>query len=150
MAYLKAEELVSGQEGRAYAQIDGRNEEMLYLKDIEATIKKTKSDVKVLGKRGVQKKTTGWTGTGSMTVYYVTSVFRKMMTDYIRTGIDTHFDIVVVNDDPLSGFGTQTVVLKNCNLDSVILAKIDTGSDELDEKMDFTFEDVEILDEFTV
>ena len=33
MAYLKAEELISGQEGRAYAQIGGKNEEMLYLKE---------------------------------------------------------------------------------------------------------------------
>ena len=149
MAYLKAEELISGQEGRAYAQIGGKNEEMLYLRNITATVTKSKSDVRTLGKRGVQKKATGWSGAGSMSVYYVTSVFRKLMTDYIRTGIDTYFDIVVTNDDPASGFGSQTVVLKNCSLDDVILAKLDVGQSELAEDMKFTFNDVEILDAFS-
>ena len=122
---------------------------MLYLKSITATVSKNKSDVKVLGKRGSQKKTIGWNGTGSMSVYYVTSKFRALMVNYIRTGVDTYFDIVVTNDDPTSGFGAQTVVLKNCNLDSVALAKLDVTQSELDESMNFTFSDVEILDEFS-
>ena len=38
-----------------------------------------------------------------MTIYYVTSLFRELMLDYIRSGKDTYFDLVVVNDDPNSG-----------------------------------------------
>ena len=84
-----------------------------------------------------------------MTVYYVTSRFRALMVDYIRTGVDTLFDIVVTNDDPSSGFGSQTVVLKNCNLNSIALAKLDVGQNELSEEMSFSFDNVEILDEFS-
>ena len=52
-----------------------------------------------------------------MTVYYVTSLFRQLMLQYMKDGVDTYFDIVVINDDPQSAFGSQSVVLKNCNLD---------------------------------
>ena len=33
--FLKAEQIVSGQAGRAYANIDGRNQELLYLKFVQ-------------------------------------------------------------------------------------------------------------------
>ena len=84
-----------------------------------------------------------------MTVYYVTSLFRQLMLDYMKNGVDTYFDIVVINEDPQSGFGSQSVVLKNCNLDKVVLAKLDVAEDFLDEELSFTFDDAEILQPFT-
>ncbi len=148
MAYLQAQNLISGQEGRAYCQLDGRNEELLYLKDIVATVKKKKTAVRTLGKRGEQYRAAGFSGEGKMTVYYVSGYFRKMMLDYMKTGQDLYFDIVVINDDPLSSFGAQTVILKNCNLDSVVLAKLDVKSEALEEELSFTFEDAEITESF--
>ena len=71
------------------------------------------------------------------------------MLDYIKTGRDFWFDLYVVNEDPQSSAGKQSVMLKNCNLDSVIIAKFDASSDDmLEEEMPFTFSDVELLDEF--
>lgn len=148
MAFLKAGDTISGQEGRAYATINGLVEEMFYVKTLEATVEKNKTDVKTLGKRGTQHKANGWTGTGSMTIYYVTSRFRQLMLDYIKTGKDTYFDITVVNEDEGSSIGKQTVVLRDINLDSVIMAKVDTESEVLEEDTDFTFEDVDVLDQF--
>lgn len=148
MAFLKAGDTISGQEGRAYATINGQVEEMFYVKTLEATVEKNKTDVKTLGKRGTQHKANGWTGTGSMTIYYVTSRFRQLMLDYIKTGKDTYFDITVVNEDEGSSIGKQTVVLRDVNLDSVIMAKVDTESEVLEEDTDFTFEDVDVLDQF--
>ena len=145
---LAAGDTLSGQSGKATATINGSVEEMFYLKDIEATLEKNKTEVKTLGKRGVQNKAAGWTGTGSMTLYYVTSLFRKQAIDYVKTGRDTNFTITIVNDDPGSSVGKQTIVLYNCNIDSVILAKLDVESDVLDESIDFTFDDVDILDAF--
>lgn len=149
MGFLKAGDTISGQEGRAYATINGQVEEMFYVKTLEATAEKNKTEVKTLGKRGVQNKANGWKGSGKMTIYYATTRFRQLMLDYIKTGKDTYFDIQIVNEDPTSSIGKQTVVLKNVNLDSVLVAKIDTESDVLDEDMDFTFDDVDILDSFT-
>ena len=83
-----------------------------------------------------------------MTIYYVTSLFRKMALQYIKTGVPAYFDLTVTNNDPGSSVGTQTVILKNCTLDSVIVAKFDVESEVLDESVEFTFDDVDILDEF--
>lgn len=140
---LRAKDTISGQEGRAYTTIDGNNEEMFYIKSLEAKVEKEKAEMKALGRIGVQHKSTGWTGTGSMTIYYVTSAFRELMAKYINEGKDTYFDITVINEDPNSTVGKQTVTLKNVNLDSVVIAKLDTDSEMLDEDIDFTFDGVE-------
>ena len=42
----------------------------------------------------------------------------------------------------------QTIVLEGVNLDKVIMAKLDTESDILDEEVSFTFENVRVLDSF--
>ncbi len=144
MGFLKAGDVISGQEGTAYATINGQNHPMFYIKKIEATAEKKKKEIKTLGKRGTQNKAVGWNGKGSMTIYYVTSLFRQLMYDYIKTGRDTYFDIAVTNDDPTSTIGVQEVILKNVNLDKVVMAKLDIDGEELDEDMDFTFDDVEL------
>ena len=149
MSYLTAENLVSGQEGRAYVKLDGQNRELLYLKNVTATVTKHKQSVRTLGRRGDQFKSAGFSGSGKMTVYYVTSLFRQLMLEYMKNGVDTYFDIVVINEDPQCGFGRQSVVLKNCNLDKVVLAKLDVAEDFLDEELSFTFDDAEILQPFT-
>lgn len=149
MSFLKAGDTISGQEGRAYATINGQVEEMFYIRTLEATIEKQKTEVRTLGRRGVQHKASGWNGTGTMTIYYVTSLFRQLMLDYIRNGRDVYFDITIVNEDPTSSIGRQTVVLKGVNLDSVMAARLDTETEVLDEEIGFTFDDVDIMDSFT-
>lgn len=146
--FLRAGDTISGQEGKATANINGIITDMFYLKNLEATFEKTKTEIKTLGKRGTQHKTTGWSGTGSMNIYYVTSAFRKMALKYAKEGKDTYFDITITNEDPTSTVGKQTIVLYNCNLDSIVLAKLDVEADTLDEDVDFTFDDFDILDEF--
>ncbi|MGG3278862.1 phage tail tube protein [Paenibacillus solani] len=146
--FLKAIDTISGQEGRAFATINGRNEELFYIQTLEATVDKQKAEIKTLGRRGVQHKATGWTGSGSMTIYYVTSLFRQMMYDYIKTGKDVYFDITITNEDPSSSIGTQTVTMKGCNLDSVVMASLDTESEALTEDLDFTFDDVDLGQSF--
>ena len=149
MGYLQAKDIVSGQEGRAYATFDGVVEEMFYVKSIEATAEKQKEEVKVLGKRGTQSKAAGWTGTGTMTIYYTTSRFRQLMLRYIKDGIDTYFDIQIINDDSTTDIGRQASVLRNVNLDSVTVAKLDTESSLLDEEISFTFDDYDLQESFT-
>lgn len=147
--YLLARDVISGQEATAQAIINGEIVDLFMAKSIEATFTKRKSEVRTLGKRGTQNKTTGWTGTGTLTVYYVSSVFRKMALDYIKNGKDLYFTLVVVNRDPTSTIGSQTMALYNCNLDATTLAKFDTEADALDESMSFTFDDAEMLQGFT-
>lgn len=145
---LLASDTVNGQEGKAYATINGRVEEMFFVKDLEAKVEKQKTEIKTLGRRSTQHKANGWTGTGSATLYYVSTLFRNMMLQYMKTGKDTYFDMQIINEDPTGTIGKQTIVLKRVNIDSVIMAKLDVESETLEEDIDFTFEDVEMLDAF--
>ena len=148
MSYLKAGDIISGQEGKVTAKINGVVETMAFVKNIEAIMEKQKSQIRVLGHRGTQNKTTGWSGTGSMNIYYITPLFRAMALKYAKTGVDTNFELTIENDDPSSTVGKQTTVLYGCNIDSTVLAKLDVDNTELDEDCDFTFDDFDILDQF--
>lgn len=149
MKNLEGLNAITGREGRAYAKIDGNNEEMFFAKSIEATVEKTKATVKAIGKRMAGHKTTGAEGTGSMTLYYLSPLFRTLLAQWKETGRDAYFDIVVENDDRESAAGRQQVLLSGVNLDSTVLAKLDGDSDDpLEEDVDFTFEDFEIMTPF--
>lgn len=148
MAILKASDTICGKEGFAQANIEGQIYKLFYIKSLEATMEKNKAEIQTIGSRATQHKTTGWSGSGSMTVHYITSIFRKKAIEYIKTGKDLYFDLIVTNDDKSSDAGKQTMALYNCNLDSTILAKLDIDDDALEEDMDFTFDDAEILEEF--
>ncbi|OBZ08604.1 phage tail tube protein [Bacillus sp. FJAT-26390] len=149
MAFLNAGDTISGREGKAFTVINNSREEMFYVKTLEASIEKQKAEIKTLGHRGLQHKATGWSGTGTMTIYYVTTKFRQMMLDYVKTGVDAYFDIVIMNEDSSSATGKQTVVLNKVNLNKVIIGKLDTESEALEEEIEFTFEGVDIQDSFT-
>ena len=151
--YLKAGDTISGQEAVATMLVknpDGTTtvETMFWAKNLNSTVEIEKTDVFTLGRRGKQSKPTGWTGSGDMTIYYITSLFRRMIIQYIKTGSPVYFDMTITNDDPASSVGAQTTVLKNCSLDSVTIAKLDVETQVLDETVNFTFDDVDMLDEF--
>ena len=152
MSYLKAGDTISGQEAVATMLVHGTDgntvENMFWAKNLEATAEMKKTEVYTLGKRGAQNKPTGWSGSGSMTIYYVTSLFRNMVLQYIKTGRPVYFDLTVTNNDPGSTVGNQTVVLKNCSLDSITIAKFDVESEVLDESVSFTYDDVDMLESF--
>lgn len=153
MSYLKAGDTISGQEAVATMLVhnpDGTTsvENAFWAKNLESSVEIQKTEVRTLGKRGAQNKPNGWSGSGNMTIYYVTSLFRRMVLQYIKTGIPMYFDLMVTNNDPGSSVGMQTVVLKDCSLNTVTLAKFDVDSEVLDETVDFTFDDVDMLDEF--
>ncbi|KOP66651.1 phage portal protein [Bacillus sp. FJAT-18019] len=149
MAFLRANDTISGQEGKAFVKIGERMEEMFYIKTLEATVEKEKAELKTMGQRAVQHKAIGWKGSGTMTIYYVTTLFRELMMEYIQTGKDVYFMIEVRNEDPGSATGRQTVILEGVNLDSVIMASLDTEAEALEEEVAFTFENVRIETPFT-
>lgn len=148
MGYLKAGDVISGQMGVAFLTINGKNEEMFYLKDLEAVVEKEKTAIRVMGKKGDQQKTTGASGTGSMTIYAVTSIFAKMAEDLLKHGKDTYFQIKTTNDDPDSTIGRQSILLKNVNLDSLPVVNLDVDAEALEQSMDFTYDDLDLLEQF--
>ena len=149
MNILQAEDTVNGREGTVTAVIDGQVVELMELSNININIQKNKTEFKALGTRNTQNKTTGWKGTGSMTVRYVSSRWAEMIEKYIKTGIDTYFTIVVTNEDPGSKTGKQVIQILGCNMDSMDIAKLDVDSEILDHDFDFTFNDMNVLNSFS-
>lgn len=147
--YLNGRDVVSGQEGEAYMTIDGAVKLMFAVRNIRATVTKQKTEIRTLGRRGVQHKTNGWSGTGSMEIFYVTSDFLKMIKQYKDTGRDTYFDIQTINDDPTTTVGRQEVTLIDVNLDSVDIAALDAENDTLTQSINFTFDDFDTGEMFT-
>ena len=147
---MSAKDTISASLAECFATINGRRYNILQLINLEATMEKTKTEVPIMGKTGKGNKSTGWKGTGSATLHYNTSIFRELAYEYKKTGQDVYFDIQLTNEDPTSSVGRQTVILKDCNFDSVLLAKADADADYLDESMDFTFEDFEIPQKFSL
>lgn len=147
--FMKAEDAISGKEGALYATIDGETIQVAECKNVSAKITKNKTEFKALGYRGTQHKATGWSGTGTLVVHYATSRFAKMMIDYAKNGTDQYFTLQIINDDPTSGIGRQTVNLYDVNLDESEVAKLDTDADFLDQSMNFTFSDIDMTDEFS-
>lgn len=147
---MNAKDSVSSSLAECFVTIEGRRLNFMQAINVEANFEKTKSEVPILGKTGKGNKSTGWTGSGSATFHYNTSIFRKLMQRYKETGEDIYFDMQVTNEDPTSSVGRQTVILKDCNIDGGVLAKFDADGEYLDEDMDFTFEDFEMPEEFAM
>lgn len=147
---MKAQDSISGSQAECYVTIKGRRYNFMQAISLEANIDKTKTEVPILGKTGKGNKSTGWKGTGSATFHYNTSIFREILEIFKNTGEDIYFDIQVTNEDPTSSVGRQTVILKDCNLDGGMLTKFDADSEYLDEDCDFTFEDFEIPEKYSM
>lgn len=145
---MLSKDAVSASLAECFVTIGDRRYNFMQAINLEAKFDKEKSEIPILGKTGKGNKTTGWKGTGSATFHYNTSIFRKMMLDYKRTGRDTYFDIQITNEDPTSSAGRQTIILEDCNIDGGILAKFDADSEYRDEDMDFTFEDFSMPEKF--
>lgn len=147
---MNAKDTISASLAECFVTIEGNRYNFMQAINLEAEFTKNKSEIPILGKTGKGNKATGWSGSGSATFHYNTSIFRELAYRYKQTGEDVYFDIQVTNFDPTSSVGRQTVILKDCNLDGGLLAKFDADAEYLDEDMDFTFEDFEIPEKFTL
>lgn len=144
----KARNTISAREATAYITINGQNHRLFYAKKVEAKIKKNKVEIRAMGSRGVGHKATSWTGTGTMTIYEITSMFKQMFINYANSGRDLFFSLKVSNEDPSTGYGRETKVLTECNFDEITIALMDTEDKVLEQELAFTFEGVELLETF--
>lgn len=145
---LKADDTINGAEGTATMIVDGRVEELFEARSVEATVELNVADIRTLGNRMTQHKPTGASGSGSMTIYYISSRFARMVVDYLKTGRIPKFDLIVKNEDPSSATGKQLSKLSGCLINGADLGRLDIESDALETTVDFTFDDADLLQEF--
>lgn len=148
MAYMLARDALNGKEGRAFVTINGRQIELFNCKNVKLEYSVESSDFKVVGTRKVQKKTTGITYTGNMTIVYGTDEFKRLVRDYIKTGAPPFFDLQVTNLDPATSVGAQTAVARDCLINSGVFAQLDSDTDFLQEDIGFSYTDIDFLDTF--
>ena len=148
MSFLLERDALNGKTGKAFLTVNGRNNELFSIKKFQSDGEFQESDFKVVGTTLVQKKTTGVTLTGSMTIYYGTPLFLDMLQTYLKTGTLPYFTIQITNDDPSATVGTQTVALYNCKLSKVPVAMLDADAEWLEEEVTFSYTNLEVLNAF--
>lgn len=146
---MNALDAVSGSLANAYVTIDGSRYLLMNLINFEGNMEVNNTEVPILGKTGKGNKPAGWTGTWSATLHYNTSIFRKVLYTYKKTGYMPPMEIQTTNADGGSATGTQSIIYKNCLINGGILSKIDVEADYLDEELEGTFDDWEMPTEFT-
>ncbi len=148
-AIMKAKDSVSARLAQCYVKIEDERYNFAQAINLEARMDKNKIEVPILGQTGYGNKAAGWSGTGSATFHFNTSIFRKLLLRYKDTGEDIYFDIEITNHDPTANVGSQTVILEDCNLDGGLVAKFDADGTYLEDEYDFTFENWRMPGEFT-
>lgn len=149
MQTMNAWDAISASKAECFVTIEGNRYNFMQAINLEAKIEKTKTEVPILGRVMKGNKTVGLKGSGSATFHFNTSIFRRLLYDFQKTGKDVYFDIQVTNEDPTATVGRQTVILKDCNLDGGTVAKFDADADYLEDEFDFTFESWEMPETFT-
>lgn len=145
---MLSKDAVSAKLAECFITIEGRRYNAMHAINLEANFKKLKKKVPILGRTGLGNKSTGWEGTGKATFHFNTSIMRELMLKFKDTGSDVYFDIQITNEDPTSDAGRQTIILLGCNIDGGVLAKFDADGDNLEETIDFTFEDFKMPEKF--
>ena len=148
MAFLLERDALNGKSGSAVMTVDGENHELFQMKKFQSDAEFQESDFKVVGTTLVQKKTTGVTLTGTMTIYYGSPYFIKLLQDYLKTGKLPYFTLQITNDDPGTTVGKQIVALYNCKLSEVPVAMLDADTDWLEEEVSFSYTGLEVLNYF--
>lgn len=148
MSFLLERDALNGKSGSGFMTINGENHEMFSMKKFQSDAEFQESDFKVVGTTLVQKKTTGVSLTGSMTLYYGSPYFLQMLVDYLKTGKLPYFTLQIKNDDPSTSVGTQTIVFYNVKLSKLPVAKLDADAEFLDMEVSFSYTHIEVLDWF--
>ena len=147
-AFLLERDALNGKEGMGFANIEGRNIEMFGLRKFRADAEFQEEDFVVVGTRLVQKKTSGVSYTGSMTIYYGTPEFKRLVLDYHKTGKLPYFTLQITNDDPATSVGAQVVAFYGVKLQKLPIAMLDAETSKLTEEISFSYTGFELLSSF--
>lgn len=112
MSFLLERDALNGKSGSGFLKINGENHQMFGMKKFQSDAEFQEEDFKVVGTTLVQTKTTGVKLTGTMTLYYGSPYFLKLLDEYLKTGKLPYFTMQIENDDPSTTVGTQTQILR--------------------------------------
>ena len=148
---IKTADSVSARMAECYATINGTRYNFAQIVNAEFKTTKKKGSIPRMGAIMDGHRSYGMEGTFSGTMIYNQSVTRQMVQSFKNSGVDTYFDVQVINDDPASEVGRMSITYFGCNTDEDILSKFNaaTDSEYLDEDISGTFEDFNINQGFS-
>jgi len=155
MGYLKAGDVISGQQATVMVTVYDETgtqksvAECFEIKNIKATVSLNNVEVNTISAPGVQHKQKGWTGSGTAECYMASSRWNDIVMKYIKDAKTYTFTIVINNTDASSTIGTQSVQLKDCKISELDIAAADVDADFLTHTLNFTFDDADMLSQFT-
>lgn len=117
------------------------------VKTVNAVVEINKEEVQVSGNRWVGHKVTTLTGTGSMTMFKVTSDFIQLIgavAENNGSGSPYVTELILKLADP-EAFGAERIRLKAVQFDSIPLGTFEVGA-IVEEELPFTFSDFELID----
>ena len=149
---MAARDAASAKMAECYVTIDGQRYNFMSAINLEVTFEKNKTEIPILGRMNRGHKATSSTITGSAEFHLNTSIWRELAYKFQQRGEDIYFDMQITNEDiTASDIGRQTIILHDCNGDSITLAAFDADSDDvLTESIDFTAESFEIPEKYTM
>lgn len=146
---MNAVDAIYGAMAECHVTLDGNRYNLMQMVNFESHYKPNIVDVPILGRVSKGHKMTGGSGTWSGTAHYNTSVFRLWILNYKKTGKLAPFDIQISNEDESATVGRQTIILRDCLVDDVTLAKFDANDAVLDEDISGTYDDFEMPERFS-
>lgn len=147
---MQARNAVSAKMAECYVTIDNQRYNFMSAINLEVTFEKNKTEVPILGRMNRGHKATSSSITGSAEFHLNTSIWRELAYKFQERGEDIYFDMQITNEDiTASDIGRQTIILYDCNWDSMTLAAFDADSDDvLTESIDFTAERFELPEKY--
>lgn len=110
----------------------------------KAVVKLTKEKVQQVKKMFVGYKYTGYEGSGTIKANHVSSFWVNLMADNMHQAKATKATIVMLLDDP-DAIGQERVTIRDATFDTLTLMDWSAGK-LVEESVDFTFTEFEILD----
>ena len=149
---MHARNAVSAKMAECYVTVRGNRYNFMSAINLEVTFEKNKQEIPILGRMNRGHKATSSTISGSAEFHLNTSIWRELAYKFQESGEDLYFDMQITNEEvTASDIGRQTIILYDCNFDSITLAAFDADSDDvLTESIDFTAERFEIPEKYTL
>lgn len=126
----------------------GEKMNCMHVISLSTSVEKEKEQKHVLGLIQAGNKALGVTFSGTMTVYDITTRFRRKMEEYVNTGEDMYGQMDVISYDNTSATGRQSVSYFGVNIDSLELSKVDINAASLETDLAFTFESFTINQDY--
>ena len=153
MSFLLERDTVNGAEGTVYITRNGKQIEVIGLKNIQPVGGIQSTDMRSIGTRVIQDKPNGVKLTAKGKVYYGSNgsnLFQEMLLNYITKGVMEYFDVQINNTDPTVSMGSQIMAYYGCHLTGEIpLSILDDEKAMLDYEFNFAYNRVARIQGFT-